>query len=616
MIQNYSDPKVTLKQQYTAVTVGTSATLGACVIGPNYRSLFSYKKNGDNVKLANAMTYSNALYSSGLTAVSTPQVIQDQVPVLKPAGVSILAMQAQVIYDGITNALTSGDLRRTHKTLSKVEFQNDYTILKIKYTDNTYGEFDNVDFLIPKVGDVISCLSSGPSYQFSVTGYIFNDSGVITGIRVQLDPSYPSGVSGIPSNYNPHTALFLRTLASVYVDSASVQVTNTNDGSTVAVLSAPLTEPLSLAGQDKVSYMIRKTGPVYMQYQGIDYQYVGKVGVIAATTDAQVQQVLGQIDPKNPLACAVACACAAAGSNFVYFTAVEDVSQVSDAQLDTQLTKVYTDALDLVIDNDAIHGIVPCTTNKAVLSNLLSKAIAASDEQIPHFKYLYTSVDIPQYSDADVYPHTAVTSQLIAQKVFSDKRGIITFADGPKHNGIAVPSYCVAAAVAGLRSASEPHAPLSNVVLPGIQVEDSKGFTSSDLKNLGANGFLRVGLNADGLTIIRRQLTSAAKDDVNYDEQSIVCNIDSICLNIKNSGRGYVGNTNISEELLSLLQVQLQDRLRSFSLYSDRLIGPQLLSWNIVNLEQHPVYKDRIYVTVQGQPPKPFNRFDITFRMI
>lgn len=149
----------------------------------------------------------------------------------------------------------------------------------------------------------------------------------------------------------------------------------------------------------------------------------------------------------------------------------------------------------------------------------------------------------------------------MAWKPVASERCSIFFADGPTHNGETVPVYCVAAALAGMRSGSYPHAPLSNVQVTSIVTTEQHGFTASQLKTLGAYGFWRVGQNEEGVTVSRRQLTSAAADDVNLDEQSIICNIDSVCLSLKTTGRNMVGNTNISPMLLVILKSTLLTKL-------------------------------------------------------
>lgn len=616
MINDYSDPKVTLKQQYAAVTQGTSATLGVCVIGPNIKTLYSYKQYGNQLKIADSIS-KNGLVAAALSATNLPTVITNNLAsVVDARGVSVYGRGVSICYQLYTSSSTQAPYSHPalfKATVSKMQGQDGMYKVYVQYqasagVGGSYAVFTGSakDSITPVAGDQLQCIGSSVTNAFTVVR-VGSDS---TGQYIQ---ARYTGTGTVSESTTYNTVVLRRTLQDAYIAKSALTVNVTND--TVSIAAGSRVQAVSLQGETAFAYpIVQITQGLYVQYSGVDQKLVGKLGVIAATTDAEVQEVLGQISPQNPLACAVACACAAADSNYVYYVAIDYTQAVSDSTSSVELLQAYAQAMDLIIDNDAIHGIVPCTTNKPVLRNLLSRATTAADQQIPHFKYIYASVAVPQVTVDN--NHHAVANSIVQTKAFSNKRGLITFADGPRHNGVQVPSYCVAAAVAGLRSASYPHAPLSNVVLPGIQTTDASGFTSSDLTWLGANGFLRVGQNVDGLTIIRRQLTSAAKGDVNYDEQSIVCNIDSICLNIKNSGKGYIGNTNISQELLSLLQVELQDRLRGFSLYVDSLIGPQLLSWQIVNLAQHPVYKDRIYVTIQGQPPKPFNRFDITFRMI
>lgn len=212
-----------------------------------------------------------------------------------------------------------------------------------------------------------------------------------------------------------------------------------------------------------------------------------------------------------------------------------------------------------------------------------------------------------------VSKNSEIIDKLIASKPVKSSRSAVIFADAPLFRNEYVANYVVAAAIAGRRSASYPHAPLSNIKLAQVVTEDSRGFTKSQLDTLGAHGFWRIGLNSDGQTISRRQLTAAAADDVNKDQQSIICNIDNICMTLKTTGKNLVGNTNISPILLEVLQTTIKAKLAAFEVYVNEYIGPQLLSSNLISIKQDPVYKDRIYAQMEGQPPKPFNRFHMTF---
>lgn len=582
MIQDYSDPKVTLSQIYAAATNGQSAVLGACVIGPNYK-ICSYGSNGQAARIQGQTAYSPTV---GFSAAYPLRGSGDGAVDLNSVRVS--ARDAELIYQTLSDSY-SFTLSSNILTIKKdgaafyIAGTNNQLAIPVKAGDKVLVTIDS-----QVVQDTILALD-GVQGSYNKVQLLSAAAGVVTKVQ------------------------FMRTVDYAVLDADSV-------GATATLITVKANaKAIALLGAASALYPIHNA-KFYAKYRSFNKTFVGKVLPIAATTDQQVADILGEVCQENPLALAVACATKAANSRFVYFTATEYDAQVADNVVDTRLTEAYQQAADLVADNDAVHGIVPCTANKDVLQKLLEVANVQSNEQIPHYKYLYASCNIPQISDSETMSASRANAlrvnTLVQNKAVADKRASIVFADGALHNGISVDNFCVAAAVAGLRSASQPHAPLSNVVLPGIQVTEEHGFTNSQLKTLGANGFLRVGLNANGDTIIRRQLTSAAKDDVNYDQQSIICNIDSICLDLKNSGTELVGSSNISPALLGLLRTDLEARLRNYMYYVNEFIGPQLLSGQIQDIHQDSVHKDRVYATLNGEPPKPFNRFSITFRMI
>lgn len=578
MIRDYSDPKVTLNQVYSASTIGSTAVLGACVIGPNY-IIRSYKSNGDAMLIAKDADFKPA---TGIAAIAYPKLKQGEQ--VKTSSVKVFVQNAELSYFQISDSVTVGTDGIT-VTAKDVVFAGKNSTLPI---DLQAGDTVSITYM-PKSG------SAAAVFETTVQDIAYD------GKSFALRSTLPQHKSISKIN--------LAKVADVYLSKDSI----TALANTIAVKAAATTDQLTVCEQTKKFPVIG--GNFYAEYAVLDTTYVGKLGVIAASTDDQVEDILGQVCQDNPLALAVACATQAAQGAFVYFTAVEQ---------DTK--EAYYDAADLAADNDSIHGIVPCTTNKAILKELLSFVKDQSTAQIPFFKFLYASCDIPTDDEAGITSSDNTKGKKNQKRIeyiynpenkaVTSERAAIVFADGAQHNGIAVPNYCVAAAIAGLRSASYPHAPLSNVTIPGITVTNEHGFTASQLKVLGSYGFMRVGLNTAGDTIILRQLTSAAADDVNKDEQSIICDIDSIGLNLKTSGTNLVGNSNISRALLDILRVDLESRLRGYTYYVDDYIGPQLISGTVDDIYQDPVHKDRIYATISGDPPKPFNRFHITFRIV
>ena len=674
MIANYSDPIVTLNQVYKASEAGIVPTLGACVIGPHY-IVRKYEDFGKALQLNSKDNYPEGYtytYAEGLSARAYPARSGSDKAV-DTATVKVLVKNAQLEYASYSD---SGDVFTLSDGNDTISITSDS--LPIVFMD----PYSEGDFVETHAGDVIrldvtDASNSSFTVEADVVGFMKDDNGKYT--KCVFSKELASGTV-------VKAARFYRVI-DCYVGSTFVEAAE----STVTILGNANSEPISLGGEAQ-AYPIY-TGAFYAEYRVRSDKFVNTYGQVADID--YVADLLGKVCPENPLGIAVANAVEESEGNFVYFVALDE-----DPEDEDEMIAAYTKALDLIADKDGIYGIVPCTDNQSVAKAILQFVEKQSSEEIPYFKYLYASKEIPteelllpndntalvisakttesdstegtltkvtftgspllnvgtivkgdvlkygngyeaiiassnhknaiwlegavtslQVSDAvtifkTLTDNADIIESIIEWKDIANKRCSFVIADGAYYNStIPVPNYCVAAALAGKRSASYPHAPLSNVTMKAITTSDPHGFTSSQSKKLGAAGFWRVGMREDGECISRRQLTSVASGDVNYDEQSIVCNIDSIGLSLKIIGRDLVGNTNISPALLDILEFNLEARLSDFMNYVDELIGPQLLSGAVLSVVQDKVFKDRIYAELEGEPPKPFNRFHITFYM-
>lgn len=677
MIQNYSDPIVTLNQVYRALDTGTTPVLGACIIGPNYL-VREYEDFGEDLRLDSnenypVSTYSNSFdYASGLDARPFPARAKGDEKYLDA---KVLVKNAKLLYQTFT--ASASVVIESNSQLDQLSIKVSGVPVKFKdpdplATDDVYEAGDEVIIDLSDSGS-----GSGYSQICQITG-IIKDATTGDYTKCVLSKNIKLASTDIVKKIT-----FFK-YKDCYVDATKVTLSESDSVPYIGIGANTISEPISLVQEEATSYPIY-SGAFYAEYRALSTKHSTAYGQISSID--LVEEILGKVSAKNPLGIAVASALTEAEGSFVYFVALD-----SDPEDDEQLVQAYERAAALIADIDGIHGIVPCTSNKQVLKALLSFVENQSAQQVPYFKFLYGSADVQDkrqiedmknkgcqittsdsittirftssalltssetfkagdyigYGDGEfavitgcdnkntITTSTAIdnvinkvslykaltnasdiVNALIADKAIADKRGSIVFADGPMYEGsIAVQNYCTAAALAGLRSVSEPHAPLSNVALKGITCAEEHGITKKLSDKLGANGFWRVGNNEDGVCISKRQLTSAAANDVNYDEQSIVTNVDSICLDLKTTGRAYVGNTNISGALLDILENLLRSKLDKYKKYTNALLGPQLLSGNLISIEQDPVYKDRIYASLEGEPPKPFNKFHITFYML
>lgn len=344
-----------------------------------------------------------------------------------------------------------------------------------------------------------------------------------------------------------------------------------------------------------------KSGDIYVDYREIVTKYNKQIGSVGTYTE--VLETLGYPCADNPMALAAYAAVAAGSNAVVYFIGVED-----------KTANAYAKALDYLDKYDNIYSIVPCSTDAAVIKACLTACVAIStDGESTVRRALWYGIDTNAES-------TDKITELIAQRKArtTSERACCIWADGLLFNGEKVPNFVGAAAAAGMRSYEPCHRPLSNLGYSFFSIEETDGFTNSELKRLGAEGIWIIANNVDGLPVNKRQVTTAVSNNLNKDEESIVANADDIALSMCRIGRNLVGCSNINDDLLESLRFSIVTLLdvyttnRSGSSY----IGPQILEYDITNLYQDSVNLDHIYADVSITPPRPFNRFVMALRVL
>lgn len=180
--------------------------------------------------------------------------------------------------------------------------------------------------------------------------------------------------------------------------------------------------------------------------------------------------------------------------------------------------------------------------------------------------------------------------------------------------------YFVAAALAGLRAGSLPHAPLTNAELLGFDdfTLSLVTFTPTQLNNLASYGYWIVTQDvAGGTPYVRHQLTTLGYDDVGADpkfsEDSITTNVDSISYGLQRALQPFIGRYNVNQGTLQLIDDALRRQLNYQKAESaTTAAGPQLLDYTIKKLAKSAVFKDRIEAEVSVDLPFPLNNVTIT----
>ena len=354
-----------------------------------------------------------------------------------------------------------------------------------------------------------------------------------------------------------------------------------------------------------------------IQYREVNTVYEGYLGQVYNSDD--VDAVLGGACMANPLALAVKLAALAAPGRLVYFTTPKSSSGTP--------AEGFKEALDFLDKYEEIYSIVPLTSDMPTIALLLNDILAnEADEETKVRRTLWFGLD-PQINvtynerwNASGTSNTIRVADLIALKkeVTASYKAQAVWADGATYNGETIPNYILAAAPAGMRAYQPCHRPLSNLGYSFITLKEPHGFTRSQLKQIGAEGIWIIGNNQDDFAINMRQLTTAAANDINKDEESIIACVDDISLGLCRLGEDKVGCSNITPVMLMALTdaIKWYMDLKLVNSSGSVYIGPQLISWNLDGIWQDTVQRDHVYATITCEPPKPFNQFKMTLRVI
>jgi hypothetical protein len=197
---------------------------------------------------------------------------------------------------------------------------------------------------------------------------------------------------------------------------------------------------------------------------------------------------------------------------------------------------------------------------------------------------------------------------LLAANSFGSRRMCDILPGEVVMSGYTVPSYFAAAAIAGLICGVEPHRPLTNVAVPGIDStpDTNRRYTTDQLDQLAAGGYWIIWYDREqGAVVNRHALTTADIDDLNSSLESKTRNLDDVSYRVIDVLRPFIGRANLTAELISNIETQLNGvgtQLLNGAPYPAD-IGPQLLTWEILEIRQDVTQRNRLIVTVAVTEP-------------
>ena len=575
-ITNFEFPGVTLRQTFAETPVGTERTLAVAVVGSIYKthSASSESPIDDVYDPANGTTVSLPGFEKGSTVIDKDQKTQ-----------RLVVKNGAFSYHNVTEG-SSVSIKKNAD--SSIEFTG------VSFTDTPFhqrGVIAGDPIVLKSTVDENAVYTLTEVIAVSGDHKVYIASSVLNGITSDITAVYFCEYAD--ASFDAGNTTFL-----INIDAGSVEIKptlgNSPAGSDLKTTLADLNGTLgTFLG-----------GKFYIEYREEVKAYNGKLGSVGTVSD--IVNIFGYPNKDNPVALACYAAVLAGGNAVTYFTGVESESALA-----------YSVALDFLDSYDNIYSIVPASTNKDIIKACLASCVAISnDEESTVRRALWYGID----TNSGLGSTADKVAELITQRQerSTSERAVCVWADGLYVNGELVPNFVGAAAAAGMRAYEPAQRPLSNLGYSFLSVSESSGFTNSQLKDLGRNGIWIIANNTDGLPINKRQITTAVSNNINKDEESIISNSDTVALALCYVGKNLVGCSNITPELIEDLRFQIELVLSTFSTNrtGSVYIGPQLLSYNVVSVYQDTINLDHIYADIEITPPKPFNRFHMTLRIL
>jgi hypothetical protein len=322
----------------------------------------------------------------------------------------------------------------------------------------------------------------------------------------------------------------------------------------------------------------------------------------SVNTESDILNLFGDISIANPIAYGLYCALQNSGSTSVYYATVATDDETG-----------YAAALALAEKKNNYYGIVPLTFNSTIQADVIAHVNAMSTPEKAKWRTCWLATDYTRTGSTD----SQIASFLSNIVSGGSRRVHQVFPTRYKVDAATiVPGYYLAASLAALRAGAAPHQPLTNteVVGPYHLTDVVNIFSEDQLDTLAAAGVWIVTQDQlGGMAYTRHQLTNGDSTILNYREDSVTANVDSISYGLQSALAPYVGVYNISPTAIQSVQAALDAELRYrlTNTYTARA-GNQLLSYKIVSIAQDSTFLDKLNIVIQIQVPYPMNYITVT----
>ena len=180
-----------------------------------------------------------------------------------------------------------------------------------------------------------------------------------------------------------------------------------------------------------------------------------------------------------------------------------------------------------------------------------------------------------------------------------------------------LPTSVACVALAAQRSALPPHAPMTDMVVPGIYTQDSLKFTDAEYEIMNAGGVWIIHNDSEGNTVTYHQITTKT-DGTIAEEDSCVSNGDAVIRYFRTAIKSlFNGSMNVYDELIPTVKSQLVAQAEAIRVipFAD-MYGPMLVDFQVIDIYRPDSNKGALVVNCSAEFVRPYAGGEFTFNLI
>lgn len=265
---------------------------------------------------------------------------------------------------------------------------------------------------------------------------------------------------------------------------------------------------------------------------------------------------------------------------------------------------------DILKINFRLNASGEVISDEYVIDEVQTETTLTLASDLPAAVVLATKVQIERtYTEDEQIDNLAVVAG-----DYDNRRVRNVFPDTFKSGTVEKEGFYLAAALAGLRSGVVPHQGLTNIQVlgPTDLTKTVSTFDADQLDRLAEQGVWIVTQDAVGATPYTRHQLTTDEAGLNFAEDSITTNVDSISYGLQRVLAPFIGIYNRNTYAILLIKDAIAKELdfRAVNTFT-ATAGNQLNGYTINSITENATFKDRVDVDITLDVPAPINSINV-----